>query len=251
VKEKTSELDKLNVQLKLATERKSEFLANMSHELSTPLNAVLGFAELINSGVYGEVSENIKQAVAEMQKSGNHLLGLINDVLDLSSVEAGKIALKPTDFTVSDILELVKFSVKPLLDSKKLYLKIKMDKNLPVGYGDPKRINQVLINLIGNSAKFTKKGGITLYAKKKNDNLLFEVEDTGIGIAAEKLGDVFKEFKQVHVGEYGGTGLGLAICKKLVELHNGTICAESKPGKGTKFSFSIPIRAEGADQTKK
>ncbi len=242
VKDKTEELNKLNVALQDATERKSEFLANMSHELRTPLNAVLGFAELIQSGIYGEISEKIKQAIAEMQKSGNHLLGLINDVLDLSNVEAGKIDLNKVDFAIKDVIEFVQFSTKSLLDGKGLYLKISLGRNLPVLLGDQKRINQVLINLIGNSAKFTKKGGITLRVKRKDDAVLFEVEDTGVGIAKEKLGDVFKEFKQVHVGEYGGTGLGLAICKRLIELHDGKIWVESRMGKGTKFSFLIPIK---------
>lgn len=242
VKEKTEELNKLNVALQDATERKSEFLANMSHELRTPLNAVLGFAELIQSGIYGEISEKIKQAVVEMQKSGNHLLGLINDVLDLSNVEAGKIDLNKSDFAIKDVIEFVEFSTKSLLESKGLFLKVDLKRNLPVLLGDQKRINQVLINLIGNSAKFTKKGGITLRVKKQDSAVLFEVEDTGVGIAKDKLGDVFKEFKQVHVGEYGGTGLGLAICKRLIELHEGKIWVESRMGKGTKFSFTIPIK---------
>lgn len=239
VEEKTEELDKLNAKLKVTTERKTYFLSNMSHELRTPLTAVMGFTELMLSGVYGEASDKVKQAVLEMRKSGIHLTGLINDVLDLSKVEAGQIELKREEVSVREVIKMVEFSTKPLLDEKKLYLKVKMDKNLPVIHADQKRISQVLINLIGNSSKFTKKGGITVRVKQKDDNLLFEVEDTGIGIAKEKLGDVFKEFRQVHTGEYGGTGLGLAICKKLVELHGGKIWVESRAGCGTKFSFTL------------
>jgi len=137
---------------------------------------------------------------------------------------------------------LVHFSTKPLLDGKKLYLKPSVDRNLPMMWADRKRITQVLINLIGNSAKFTQKGGINLRVKKKDQNFLFEVEDTGMGIAPEKINDVFKEFKQVHKGEFGGTGLGLSICKKLIELQGGKIWVESRMGKGSKFSFTIPIR---------
>jgi signal transduction histidine kinase len=241
LKDKKELLARTNDRLKLATYRKSEFLANMSHELRTPLNAVSGYVALIREGVYGEVSDQVKQALDEMQASSKHLLGLISDVLDSSRIESGKIELKIEDFSVLDVVNLVQSSVLPILNNKRLFLKVELDRDLPMGYGDAKRITQVLINLIGNSAKFTKEGGITLKVKKTTSSLLFEVEDTGIGISEEKMPDVFKEFKRLHGEEYAGTGLGLTICKKLVELHGGRIWVESKVGKGSKFSFELPL----------
>jgi signal transduction histidine kinase len=243
LEEKSHKLDLMHKELKDATRRKTDFLANMSHELRTPLNAIFGYASLVHDGVYGEIPTQVAQAVDEISSSGNHLLGLINDVLDLSKVEAGRIELKTAEFIVKDLMSLVESSVSPLLNSKGLNLKIELDENLPLGYGDEKRIVQVLINLIGNSAKFTEQGGITVRAKKYDGSLLFEVKDTGIGILKEKLPDVFKEFKRVHGEEYAGTGLGLAICKRLIELHGGKIWVESEPGKGSKFSFLIPLKA--------
>src|SRR3989339_212515 len=242
IKEKTEQLDRLNKELELATEKKTGFLTNMSREIKAPLNVVVGLTEELSSGARGQLPDKVKEALGEMKKSEDHLAGLIGDVIDISNVEAGKIELKTENVPVKEIIDLVHFSTKPLLDGKKLYLKPSVDRNLPMMWADRKRITQVLINLIGNSAKFTQKGGINLRVKKKDQNFLFEVEDTGMGIAPEKINDVFKEFKQVHKGEFGGTGLGLSICKKLIELQGGKIWVESRMGKGSKFSFTIPIR---------
>lgn len=242
LEEKSHELDRLNDDLQVATKRKTEFLANMSHELRTPLNAILGFSTLIQDGVYGNVPDKVKEALGEIEKSGSYLLGLINEVLNLPKVESGKIDLKLEDFKVKELIDFVRSSVTPLLNNKGLFLKIEIEKDLPSGYGDQRRISEVMINLIGNSAKFTPDGGITLSVKRKEKVLLFEVIDTGVGISKEKLPDVFKEYKRAHTDEFAGTGLGLAITKKFIELHGGKIWAESEEGKGSVFRFTIPLR---------
>ena len=240
-----AELRSLNERLAQASRAKSEFLASMSHELRTPLNAILGFTELVLDNLYGEVPESLREPLLDIQTNGRHLLRLINDVLDLSKIEAGRMELAPVDYAVSDILETVRASLRSLASEKGLDFVVTSPNDLPVGYGDGKRIAQCLVNLAGNAIKFTKEGRVEIAAEQRGDDLVYRVSDTGIGIPEDQLDNVFAEFRQVDATisrEYGGTGLGLSITKKFVEMHGGRIWVESTLGKGSTFWFAVPVR---------
>ena len=234
-------------ELKAASEHKSHFLASMSHELRTPLNAILGFNELILDGIYGETPQDMKAPLEEMHKSGKHLLRLINNVLDLAKIEAGKMELALGEYAPTDVVESVRSGLYVLAGNKGVELAASVPPDLPWAYGDGGRITQCLMNLAGNSLKFTKSGKIEISATLKAGTLIYRVTDTGIGIPAEKIGTLFTEFKQTDAAiaqEYGGTGLGLAITKKFVEMHGGRIWVESEVGKGSTFIFEVPLRCE-------
>jgi len=240
-----SELRSLNEQLAQASRAKSEFLASMSHELRTPLNAILGFAELILDDLYGEVPPSLREPLADVQTNGRHLLRLINDVLDLSKIEAGRMELALGDYVVNEVLETVRASLRSLASEKGLDFAVSAPADLPLARGDGKRIAQCLVNLAGNAIKFTKEGRVEIAAEWRDDSLVYRVTDTGIGIPEDQVDNVFAEFRQVDVTisrEYGGTGLGLSITKKFVELHGGRIWVESTLGKGSTFSFAVPVR---------
>ena len=237
----------LNVQLEQASRAKSEFLANMSHELRTPLNAILGFTEMILDDLYGEVPPELKEPLADIQTNGKHLLRLINDVLDLSKIEAGRMELALDDYAVEDVVETVRASLRSMAEEKGLELVTEVEPNLPTVHGDAKRITQCLMNLVGNAVKFTRQGRVVVGVSRRDDGLCYRVADTGIGIPADQLDAIFAEFRQVDMTttrDFGGTGLGLSITKKFVELHGGRIWAESNLGKGSTFFFTIPVRAE-------
>ena len=239
----------LNLQLEQASQAKSEFLANMSHELRTPLNAILGFTELILDDLYGEVPAELKEPLADIQTNGKHLLRLINDVLDLSKIEAGRMELSLDDYTAEDVVATVRASLRSIADDKRLDLVTEVEPNLPDAYGDAKRITQCLLNLVGNALKFTHHGRVTVGVELRGDQLRYRVADTGIGIPSDQIHEVFAQFSQVDATtsrDFGGTGLGLSITKKFVEMHGGRIWAESEPGKGSTFYFTIPLRVEGA-----
>ena len=239
----------LNLQLEQASQAKSEFLANMSHELRTPLNAILGFTELILDDLYGEVPAELKEPLADIQTNGKHLLRLINDVLDLSKIEAGRMELSLDDYTAEDVVATVRASLRSIADDKRLDLVTEVEPNLPDAYGDAKRITQCLLNLVGNALKFTHHGRVTVGVELQGDQLRYRVADTGIGIPSDQIHEVFAQFSQVDATtsrDFGGTGLGLSITKKFVEMHGGRIWAESEPGKGSTFYFTIPLRVEGA-----
>jgi signal transduction histidine kinase len=242
------EIQKKGRQLEAASRHKSEFLANMSHELRTPLNAILGFNEMILGQVYGDVPSDLKEPLTDIQHSGKHLLRLINHVLDLSKIEAGRMELALTDYAIQDIVERVRASLQPLAVDKGLEFVASAPEEIPLAYGDAGRITQCLLNLAGNALKFTRQGRVAISVDLQGDLLVYRVADTGIGIAKDKLETVFAEFRQgdaTITSEFGGTGLGLSITKKFVEMHGGRIWVESELGKGSTFSFAIPLRLAG------
>jgi signal transduction histidine kinase len=238
------EIEDKSRQLEAASRHKSEFLANMSHELRTPLNAVLGYAELIHDGIYGEVPAKIEDVLERIQHNGRHLLGLINDVLDLSKIEAGQLTLQPVDYSIREVALGVVGATEALAAEKKLKLEVDVPPDLPNGRGDERRITQVLMNLVGNAIKFTEAGGVAIQARVEDQHLVVAVADTGPGIAPEDQKRIFEEFQQVDTSstrKKGGTGLGLAIARRIVELHGGRIWVEAAPGQGSTFHFTLPL----------
>jgi GAF domain-containing protein len=233
-------------QLEEASKHKSQFLASMSHELRTPLNAILGFNEMILGDVYGEVPADMKEPLTDIQTSGKHLLRLINNVLDLAKIEAGRMELALADYSVQDTVESVRSTLRPLAAEKGLEFVVTVPADIPLAYGDSGRITQCLMNLAGNSLKFTKAGKVEISVEQDNGRLTYRVADTGIGIPPEKIASLFTEFKQTDAtiaSEYGGTGLGLSISKKFIEMHGGRIWVESEVGSGSRFIFEVPLRA--------
>ena len=242
-----SEIEENGRQLEIASRHKSQFLANMSHELRTPLNSVLGFTEMLADGLYGELPEKAKATLGRVQANGRHLLGLINDVLDLSKIEAGQLTLTIDDYAVGQIVKTVAAATEPLARAKGLKLSAIVADGLPMGRGDERRLSQVLLNLVGNAVKFTEAGSIEITADARDDHFQIQVRDTGAGIAPEHQSRIFEEFQQVDdssTRQKGGTGLGLAISKRIVEMHGGTIGIESALGSGSIFRVAVPIRAK-------
>jgi signal transduction histidine kinase/putative methionine-R-sulfoxide reductase with GAF domain len=241
------EIEDKGRQLEVASQHKSQFLANMSHELRTPLNAILGYTELIADGAYGEPSETMLEALKRLEANGRHLLGLINDVLDLSKIEAGQLVLELSDYSVWDIAQTVRSTLEPLAADKKLAFKVEVPARLPPGHGDGRRLTQVLINLVGNAIKFTDAGEVAIKAEANNGAFHVSVRDTGPGISAADQTKLFQEFQQADnaiTKKKGGTGLGLAISKRIIEMHGGRIWVESKPGQGSTFAFTLPATVE-------
>jgi signal transduction histidine kinase len=248
----SQELQRLNEQLQQACKAKSNFLANMSHELRTPMNAILGFVEMVLDEIYGEVPPHLREPLTDIQTNGKHLLRLINDVLDLSKIEAGRMELVLAEYSVQDVVETVRTSLQSLALEKGLEFVAAAGDNIPVALGDPKRITQCLMNLVGNALKFTKHGRVTVWVEQQGENLLFRVSDTGIGIPKEELENIFGEFQQVDTAitrEFTGTGLGLNITKKFVEMHGGRIWVESELGQGSTFFFNLPLRTTAVEVT--
>jgi signal transduction histidine kinase len=241
------EIEDKSRQLEEASQHKSQFLANMSHELRTPLNAILGYTELMADGAYGEPSEKMVGILQRLEANGRHLLGLINDVLDLSKIEAGQLELELSDYSVQDIAQTVRSTLEPLAADKKLAFKVEMARELPAGRGDGRRLTQVLINLVGNAIKFTDAGEVTIKAEANNGSFHVAVRDTGPGISAADQAKLFQEFQQADnaiTRKKGGTGLGLAISKRIIEMHGGRIWVESQPGQGSTFAFTLPVIVE-------
>jgi GAF domain-containing protein len=234
-------------QLEIASQHKSQFLANMSHELRTPLNAILGYTELMADGAYGEPSEKMLGILKRLEANGKHLLGLINDVLDLSKIEAGQLVLELSDYCIQDIAQTVRSTLEPLAADKKLGFKVEVAPQLPAGRGDGRRLTQVLINLVGNAIKFTDAGEVAIKAEANNGAFYVSVRDTGPGISAADQAKLFQEFQQADnaiTKKKGGTGLGLAISKRIIEMHGGKIWVESQPGQGSTFAFRLPVIVE-------
>jgi GAF domain-containing protein/CheY-like chemotaxis protein len=234
-------------QLAEASQHKSQFLANMSHELRTPLNAILGYTELVLDQVYGDTPDKMRGVLQRIESNGRHLLGLINDVLDLSKIEAGELTLALTEYSLKEVVHTVYTAVEPLASGKKLAFKIEVPPDLPPGHGDERRLTQVLLNLVGNAIKFTDSGEVSIKAAAANGAFKVAVHDTGPGISAADQGKLFQQFQQADnsiTRRKGGTGLGLAISKRIVELHGGKIWVESRVGEGSTFAFTFPVMVE-------
>ena len=241
------EIEAKGRELEIASKHKSDFLANMSHELRTPLNAILGYTELILDKIYGEVPENIQEVLERVEKNGRHLLGLINDVLDLSKIEAGQLVLSLDDYSMKEVVHTVFTSVESLAAEKNLELKVSVSPEVAQGKGDQQRISQVFLNLVGNAIKFTEAGEVRIEATASNDNFVVSVSDTGPGLSEADQQMIFEEFHQVDgssTRKKGGTGLGLSIAKRIVEMHGGRIWVESTEGQGSTFWFTLPVRVE-------
>ena len=253
VKARTHELSDAFQQLEIANKHKSEFLANMSHELRTPLNAILGYTELIVDRIYGDVPDKIQEILERVGENGRHLLSLINDVLDLSKIEAGRLTLSLNDYSMQDLVQTIITSVESLGAEKNLVLRTEVPPDLVTGKGDEQRIAQVFLNLVGNAIKFTDEGEVGIEVATSNSSFLVSVSDTGPGLSEDHQQGIFEEFHQVDgssTREKGGTGLGLSISKKIVEMHGGSIWVESTLGKGSIFFFTLPIRVEQQEDQK-
>jgi signal transduction histidine kinase/HAMP domain-containing protein len=239
------DIDDKSRALELASAHKSQFLASMSHELRTPLNAILGFNEMLLGEVYGPVPADMREPLTDIQASGKHLLRLINNVLDLAKIEAGRMELSLTEYLVPDIVQNVRAALRPLAATKGLEFVTTVPPDIGVARGDAGRITQCLMNLAGNALKFTRQGRVAIAVKARDSRVLYAVSDTGIGIPPDRMASVFSEFRQGDASvasEYGGTGLGLSITKKFVEMHGGRLWVESEVGKGSTFYMELPLR---------
>jgi signal transduction histidine kinase len=239
------EIEDKSRQLEVASRHKSQFLANMSHELRTPLNAVLGYTELILDRVYGETPARMREVLERIQRNGTHLLGLINDVLDLSKIEAGQLTLTLADYSMKDVVANVQSAVESLAKEKGIGLRIELAPDLPSAQGDARKLTQVLLNLVGNAIKFTDAGEVAIRASAANGSITVSVRDSGPGISEADQAKIFEEFQQADTSitrEKGGTGLGLTISKRIVELHGGRIWVESYLGRGSTFFFALPLQ---------
>jgi PAS domain S-box-containing protein len=240
-----AEVERKSAELESASRHKSEFLANMSHELRTPLNAVIGFSEVLSERMFGELNEKQDEYLKDIHASGRHLLSLINDILDLSKIEAGKMELEPSDFDLPMTIENALMFVRERAARRDIALHSVVDRRLAKIHADERKIRQVLLNLLSNAIKFTPEGGrIEIGAKPVDGCIEVSVSDTGVGIAPEDQEAVFEEFRQVGTAEkkVEGTGLGLALSRKFVELHGGNIWVKSQLGEGSTFTFTVPVR---------
>jgi signal transduction histidine kinase len=219
-------------------------ILNMRHELRTPLHAILGYIELMMDGAYGEPSEKMLAALKRLETNSRHLLWLINDVLDLSKIEAGQFMLELSDYSVADIAQAVRATLVLLAADKRLAFTLDLPRELPPGHGDGRRLTQVLINLVGNAIKFTDVGEVAIKVEAANGSFNVFVRDTGPGISAHDQARLFQRADNAITGKNGGTGLGLAISKRIVEMHGGAIWVESRPGQGSTFVFTLPVRVE-------
>ena len=242
------ELQRLYRELETASRHKSEFLANMSHELRTPLNAIIGFSQVLRDGLFGEVNAKQEEYLEDILTSGHHLLALINDVLDLSKVEAGQVQLELAPFSIEDALERGVSMVREQATRNGVQVTLHANDGLHVVTGDERRVRQVIFNLLSNAVKFTSAGGsVDVTATRANGEVRVSVADTGPGITEDDLDRIFEEFQQTEAGarQHEGTGLGLALSKRFVEMHGGRIWCDSEVGKGSTFVFTIPSAAVG------
>jgi signal transduction histidine kinase len=236
-------------ELQIASEHKSQFVANMSHELRTPLAAMLGYAELLRDGMFGELPEKSIRIIERVQANGKHLLGLINTVLDISKIESGQFQLGLVEYSLDSMIETVRVATESLASAKKLSFRTDVVKGLPYGLGDEPRLTQVLLNLVGNAIKFTDAGEVCISADAKYGSFVVSVSDTGPGIPDEERERIFEKFHQVDstsTKTKGGTGLGLAIAKEIIEMHGGRIWVESIVGRGSTFRMELPVRAQAS-----
>ena len=241
------EIQEKSQQLELASKHKSQFLANMSHELRTPMNAVLGYTDLILDDIFGEVPAPIRETLERVKTNGQHLLALINDVLDLSRMEAGQLTLSLGDYAMGEVVHAAVSAVESLAAGKKLALKAIVPADLPPGRGDERRLTQVVLNLAGNAIKFTDIGEISIEARAADGAFVVSVSDTGPGISEADQQKIFEEFQQADSSstrKKSGSGLGLSISRRIVELHGGRLWVESALGEGSTFHFTVPLRVE-------
>jgi two-component system, NtrC family, sensor kinase len=237
------EIEDKSRQLEVASQHKSEFLANMSHELRTPLNAIIGFSEVLTERMFGDLNEKQDEYLKDIYASGTHLLSLINDILDLSKIEAGRMELQLTDFHLPTALDNALTLVRERAGRRSITLQMRVDERLGEVRADERKTRQVVLNLLSNAIKFTPEGGrIEVGAVPKDGFVEVSVSDTGVGIAPEDQEAVFEEFRQVGTADkkVEGTGLGLTLCRKFVELHGGRISVTSQVGVGSTFTFTIP-----------
>ncbi|MDT8316630.1 MAG: ATP-binding protein [bacterium] len=248
VRERTVELEESNRELEKANRLKSEFLANISHELRTPLNSIIGFSEVLQDGLYGEINDKQGKYLGNIHKSGKHLLELINSILDLSKIEAGRMEFHPEEISFRDAAKEVENVIKPLAIKKGIDLKFFIEDTLDEITADRLKLKQILYNLLGNAIKFTPdKGSVALEAKKEGAFIKVAVKDTGIGIKEEELDLIFESFRQAdgsHSRDFEGTGLGLTLTRKFIDMHGGQIRAESVEGEGSSFIFTLPLKYE-------
>jgi signal transduction histidine kinase/ribosomal protein L18E len=238
------EIEVKSRELETASRHKSEFLANMSHELRTPLNAIIGFSEVLSERMFGEINDKQAEYLTDILESGRHLLSLINDILDLSKIEAGRMELEPTDFDLPAAIENTLILVRERAQRRGITLGRTVDERLGMIRADERKLKQVLLNLLSNALKFTPEGGqIDVQARAHNGEAEISVADTGVGIAPEDQEAVFEEFRQVGTAarKVEGTGLGLAISRKFIELHGGRIWVKSQVGMGSTFAFTVPL----------
>ena len=239
------EIEEKSHQLEVASQHKSEFLANMSHELRTPLNAIIGFSEVLSERMFGELNEKQEEYLKDIHASGTHLLSLINDILDLSKIEAGRMELELTDFDLPQAIDDALILVRERAGRRGIALEHSVDERLGEIRGDERKVKQVLLNLLSNALKFTPEGGrVEVLARMIDGMAEVSVTDTGVGIASADQEAVFEEFRQAGTAEKKaeGTGLGLTLCRKFVELHGGRIWVKSQVGAGSTFTFTIPVR---------
>jgi signal transduction histidine kinase len=240
-----NEIQNKSRQLEVANKHKSEFLANMSHELRTPLNAIIGFSEVLVERMFGKLNEKQEEYLRDIHSSGQHLLSLINDILDLSKVEAGRMELEVSEFDLPAALQNAMTLVRERAQTHGITLKLRVDKKLGSIRADERKVKQIVLNLLSNAVKFTPDGGrVDVDAHLNDASVEVSVKDTGVGIAPEDQAVVFEEFRQVgrsYTSKQEGTGLGLALTRRFVELHGGTIRLESAPGKGSIFTFTLPL----------
>jgi len=245
LEEKTAELERANLRLQEADRLKSVFLASMSHELRTPLNSIIGFTGVILQGIVGEIREEQREPLTMVKNSANHLLSLINDLLDVSKIEAGKVDLSLEDFRLNDLVKETVEAFSPTVRDKDLVLLSDIPSGITL-FSDKRRIKQVLMNLVSNAVKFTEAGSVTIAARIVGDeNLEIRVTDTGIGLRAEDMGNLFQPFQQIDAAltrKYEGTGLGLYLSKKILTLLGGDISVRSEYGKGSEFTFILPLK---------
>jgi PAS domain S-box-containing protein len=244
ITERTAELTEAKEQAEAADRTKSVFLATMSHELRTPLNSIIGFTGILQQGLSGPLNEDQKIQLGMVRESGEHLLNLINDVLDISKIEAGQMQVSIKPFDLREVIERITQSAKPLAEKKCIGLEVAIAPDVGTIASDLRRVEQILLNLISNGIKFTEEGSVYVGCSLQNQEVLVRVIDTGIGIKSEDMELLFKPFQQVHTGSerhFEGTGLGLSICRKLLNLLGGKIEVQSEWGKGSTFSFTLPV----------
>jgi len=233
-------------ELEKANRLKSEFLASMSHELRTPINALIGYASLMLDRIYGDLTPRQEEGLNRIQGAAQHLLALINDILDLAKIEAGRMPLHLDDVTLSDVMTEISEQIEPMVKKKKLTLSVELPPSKIKLHTDRTKVKQILLNLLSNAVKFTHHGGIWVTVSKDEEDLRFDVRDTGIGIRAADLESIWEDFRQVdqsRTREFGGTGLGLSITRKLVDALGGHVFAESVYGKGSTFTVILPIKS--------